>query len=183
MTQASKRDDLRARFARVSRGRKVVVSSRESRWRSSDYQVEYEENDDTFCVTFTYQGHFEEAYRCVERYIAARAERLDGVYSPAPEGYLDFREDIGLWPLERVVRQIGTDVRSALIARIEELERDRPGEDQIGEITIEIRTDALRALVAHGDTMLDEVRVGLLSQAVWSFLRDIGVLEKSENGS
>src|SRR5262245_32178290 len=117
--------ELETRFKGVARGRSVSVEF-ESKYSllGFDYQVAFEEKTNTFKVVLRHNGRFEGAYRCIERFIEAEAERLDGMDS-VPDDHLDTRNEMMYRVTEKVYEQFRTDLESAITDKIWSLERVR----------------------------------------------------------
>lgn len=167
-------DKLVERFSNVARGRTVSVSfeAEDAPW-LDDYHVRFKADTNTIEVVFRRGGLFEGAYRVVERFVEATAERLDGIHSP-PAGYLDLRCETYYWLFEQSYEQFRSDLNSAIAEKTSWLERERPGEDGIGGIRIEARTRYLVGLLTHLRNTDLEVRRAVLSPQTIALLRDIG---------
>jgi hypothetical protein len=141
-----------------------------------DYTVVFKAEMASFEVILRRGGCFEGAYRCVERFIAAKTERLDGVCS-TPAGQLDFRSDMYYWMFERMYEQFRDDLESAIAAKISCLEGN------LGEVVVEQRTRLLIGLLSHlRNTTDDEIRRAQLSPQTIGFLKSIGFDFFSEVG-
>ena len=174
--------DIKHRFEAISRGRPVEVNSRESTLLKVDCQVAYQEATDSFHVEFTHHGHFEGAYRSIERWILAKAERLDEVFGDALVGYVDFREEMSFyWKLEKSFDTYHGDLREAVARQIQWLEEVRPGENMLGEVVIKSRVRALTGFLCRVEQLAKEVHHGLLSPDAIGLLRDIGLWTESRN--
>jgi hypothetical protein len=155
--------ELETRFKGVARGRRVSVKFEAKGFLLAyDYWVGFEAETNTFNVVLRDGGCFEGAYRCIERFIEAEAERLDGVDS-VPDDHMDVRKDMSYWIIEKQYDQFRSDLESAITDRISWLERVRPGEGVLGEIRIEVRARSLIGLLEHLRQADDEVRRGGLS--------------------
>jgi len=168
-------DPLEVRFAGVARGRAVSVRF-ESRGFivAYDYRVAFDAEANAFKVVLRRGGCFEGAYRCIERFIEAEAERLDGVDS-APPGSLDLRREMQYWIIERIYEQFRGDLTSVIADRISWLEQVRPGEGVFGEVTVQARIKALTGFLARLQETDGEVRRALLSPQTVALLKDIGL--------
>ncbi len=167
--------ELETRFASVARGRSVFVTFEPKDFiLALDYHVAFMAETNTFEVILRRGGCFEGAYRCIERFIEAKAERLDGLNS-APAGHLDLRNEMQYWMLERVYEQLWSDLESAITVKISSLERVRPGEGVLGEVVVETRTRSLMGLLAHLQQTNGEVRRGVLSPETIGLLKAVGL--------
>jgi len=174
--------ELEARFAKAARGRTVAVRFEPKDFiLANDYQVDFKADTKGFEVVLRRGGCFEGAYRCIERFIEAKAERLDELDS-TPPGHLDLRTEMQYWMLERVYEQFRTDLESAIADKTSCLERTRPGEGVLGEVVVETRTRSLRGLVAHLQRADREVRRAVLSPQTIELLKNIGFDVFSEAG-
>src|SRR2546426_9812832 len=125
--------ELQYRFAMAARGRDVLVRfARKDFVLALDYQVKFDASTNTFEVVLRRGGCFEGAYRCIERFIEASVEQLDGVDS-SQQGHLDLRCNMEYWIIERLYEQFRSDLEFAINDRISWLERVRPGEGVLGE--------------------------------------------------
>ncbi len=168
--------EIERRFEAVSRGRPVEVSSRENTFLNLDYEVVYQKATDSFQVEFTHHGHFEGAYRSIERWIRAKAERLDDMFVDPLVGYVDFRKDMSFyWILEKSFDTYYGDLCEAVARQIKFLEEVRPGENMMGEVVIESRVRALTGFLSRVEQIAKEVHRGLLSPDAIGLLRDIGL--------
>ena len=175
--------DLEARFAKVSRGRPVFVKFDSQDFLfASDFQVAFKEDGNKFDVVLRRGGCFEGAYRCLERFIEAEAERIDGVDS-APPDHLDLRRCMEFWIIEKIYDQFVADLESAIADKVSWLEHTRPGEGMFGEVAVEARTRALLGLQAHLQCAHHEVRKGILSLETIRLLKAIGLDVFSENSN
>jgi hypothetical protein len=166
---------LEMRLAAVARGRAVSVTYEEQDFiMALDYKVAFDQGRNAFDVLLRRGSCFEGAYRCLERWIEATAEQLDGV-DGAPPDHLDLRREMRYWMIERPYDQLRADLDSAISDRIAWLEQERPGEGVLGEVTIEFRASALRGFIARLQHIDCEVRRALLSPETVAFLKDIGI--------
>ena len=102
---------LGGRFGTVTRGRKVSVTFEpQDLTFALDYKVAFEEETNTFDVVLRRSGCFEGAYRCIERWIEAKAEQLDGIDS-VPAGHQDLRCLMQYWGLEKIYEQFRSDLQ------------------------------------------------------------------------
>ncbi len=167
--------ELEGRFAGVARGRTVSVRFEPKDFiRALDYQVSFKAETNTFEVLLRRGGCFEGAYRCIERFIEAKAERLDGV-DGAAAGHLDLRCEMEYWMLEKVYEQFRLDLESAIAEKVAWLERVRPEKNAFGEVVVETRTRSLVGLLAHLQQADSEVRRAVLSSQTINLLKNIGL--------
>jgi|SRR5215813_10299817 len=164
---------LESRFACVARGRTVSVRFEPKDFiLADDYHVAFNATTDTFEVVLRRGGCFEGAYRCIERFIEVQVEGLEGINSVAVD-HLDLRRNMQYWMLEKVYEVFRSDLESAIATRVSWLERERPGENVLGEIVIETRTRSLVGMLAHLETADREVRRGILSPPTVELLKSI----------
>lgn len=168
-------NELQKRFEAVSRGRTVRIADRPNTLFNYDYKFSYDEVTNSYCVEFTRNGWFEEAYRCIERWIKRHAEKLDGVYRDPPPESIDCRDETLFWILERCFDRCIEDCQAALEYQVAVLECEQPEEDIVGEVTVEARMGALRGVMAYLQTIADEVHTAVLSPRSTEFLRAIGL--------
>jgi hypothetical protein len=138
-----------------------------------DYEVGFDAARGTYRVAFTRGGHFEEAYRFIERWIGRHAAALDGVEEAIPEGYQDYRGKGWYWMVERPFDRLMADLRGAVEARIRWLQRARPNEGVLGEVTVEARVKHLRRLVAYLTPVEDDVRAAVHSPETDAFVNAV----------
>lgn len=175
-------DELQARFECVSRRRPVTV-----RFEPKDFifaldcRVTYSPETNTFDVVLRRGGCFEGAYRCIERWIEAKSEELDGIDS-VPSGYWDLREEMRYWGLEKIYEQFRSDLESAIGKEVSRLERVRPSDGVAGEVTVEARARSLVGLLAHLRRVDAEVRRGSLSPSTIELWKNIGLDVFTEGG-
>ena len=168
-------EELEARFGKVARGRAVIVRFEPKDFiLALDYQVAFRAESNTFDVLLRRGGCFEGAYRCIERWIEAKAEQLDGINS-VPPGNADFRHEMQYWQLEKIYEQFRSDLESALAEKVAWLERVRPGEGVLGEVVVEARALALVGLLAYLHHTDAEVRRGVLSPEAIELWKNIGL--------
>jgi hypothetical protein len=162
------------RFEKVARGRTVLVEfePRDSLL-TPDYQVGFLPETNAFQVILRRGGCFEGAYRCLQRWIEANAEQLDGIDS-VPAGHLDLRCELQYWILERIYEQFLSDLESTVNDKVSWLEQTRPGEGVLGEVTVEARTRALVGLQAHLQRTGTEVSRGVLAPETIELWKSIG---------
>jgi hypothetical protein len=92
-------EQLTNRFASAARGRNVAVDYIDGQYAyfaEYDYAANFEVESSTFRIYLTERGCFEGAYRCIYRWIEAKAEQLDGINS-VPTGYVDARCIMDWW--------------------------------------------------------------------------------------
>ena len=167
--------DLAERLSRYSRGRTVEAHFEDQdSILALDYIVSYEPGSDTFHVVCRRGGCFEGAYRCLERYIESKAERLDCLQT-VPDGSRDLREEMQYWILERVYERIRQDVQIAITSALERIERERPDEGCFGKVTVEVRLRGLRGILSLFARADEEVRRGVLSAQTIALLRQLGI--------
>lgn len=173
--------DLEARFAKVSRGRNVFVRfERTDSLLLKDYQVAFDQQTSAFNVVLRRGGCFEGAYRCIERWIEARAEGLEGIDS-VPEGYIDLRSEMQYWMLERTYQQFRRDVESAVTEKAWSLGQAGPGENIAGEVVVEARKRSLVRLLAHLQGIDLQIERGVISPSTVELLKNLGMLATQRN--
>jgi hypothetical protein len=167
--------ELEARFRAVALDRAVSVRFEPRDFiLAIDYQVAFQPEANTFDVVLGRGGCFEGAYRCVERWIEATAEQLDGINS-VPAGHVDLRSEMAYWGLEKIYERFRSDLESAVAEKVSWLERARPNEGVFGEVTIEVRTRSLVGLLANLERADTEVRRGVLSPQTVELWKAIGL--------
>jgi len=167
--------ELQARFENVARGRTISVRFEPKDFiLALDYEATYGPEANTFNVVLRRGGCFEGAYRCIERWIEAKAEQLDGVNS-VPAGHLDLRNEMQYWGLEKIYEQFRSDLESAVAEKVSWLERVRPGEGALGEVVVEARVRSLVGLLAYLQRTDAEVRRGILSPGAIELWKSIGL--------
>ena len=165
--------ELESRFGKAARGRAVSVRPEPKHFLlARDYQVRFDADTNSFEVVLRPDGCFEGAYRCIERYIEAAAEVLDGVQS-SPPGHLDFRGEMQYWMVENLYEQFRLDLEAAVAERTAWLERARPGEGEQGKIKVEARCCSLTGFLAGLHSIDREVRRAVLSPRTVDLLESI----------
>lgn len=173
-------NELETRFALAARGRDVSVRlEAEDSILALDYSVAFKKEANSFEVLLRNGGCFEGAYRCIERFIEAAAEGLDGVNSVS-EGHLDLRSNMQYWIPERIYDQFRSDLEAAVVERTSWLERTRPDKGAMGAVVIGARVRALLGLLTHLQRAHTEVRRAVLSPQTIRLWRDIGLNVFSE---
>jgi hypothetical protein len=168
-------EELESRFGNVARGRAVSVTFEPKDFiLALDYKVSFRAETNTFDVVLRRGGCFEGAYRCIERWIEAKAEELDGI-NGVPAGHSDCRSEMAYWGLEKIYDQFRSDLDSAIAERVSWLELVRPGEGALGDVTIEARARSLVGFLANLERADAEVRRGVLSPETIQLLKTIGL--------
>jgi hypothetical protein len=166
--------NLQRRCEAVARGRKVsVVCDPKELITEPDYTVEYSPPSDSFAVQLRPGGCFDGAARCIERWIAAEAERLDGHHA-VPAGYIDLRQELDYWAVENLYAQFRSDLELALNGTVSWLQRDTPPAAVFLPPRPEVRQRALRGLQDYVDQIDAEVASAVLSPMTVSMLRRLG---------
>jgi hypothetical protein len=167
--------ELETRFARVARSRAVSVTVEpQDSILFQDYSVRFEAPTNSFQVTLRRGGCFEHAYRCIERFIEAKAEELDGINS-IPAGHVDLRGERQYWMLEQVYDQFRIDLDSAIPDKLSSLDHSPPEQNVLDQVGIEMRMRALHGLIAYLNDADREVRRGVLSPKTVQLLKSIGL--------
>lgn len=164
-------NELQKRFEAVSRGRPVHIADKQNTLFNYDYEFSYDEGTNSYCVKFTRNGWFEEAYRCIERWIKRHAEKLDGVYNDPPPESVDCRDDPFFWILERCFDRHIEDCQAALNYQIAVLQSEQSG----GDVSVETRINGLRGVMSYLQTITDEVHTAVLSSRSTEFFKAIGL--------
>ena len=174
--------ELERRFSSVARSRTVSVKFDPKDFiLALDYKVSYKPTTNTFDVTFRSRGCFEGAYRCIERWIEAKAENLAGI-NTVPDGHLDLRKETEYWLLEKIYEQFRSDLKSAITEKVSRLEHVRPGEEILGEVTVEARGRSLVGFLTYMQHIDGEVRRGILSPEAMQLWKRIGINVFTEVG-
>lgn len=174
--------ELERRFAGAARGRTVsVMFDPKDFILALDYQASYKPATNTFEVTLRRGGCFEGAYRCIERWIEAKAENLDGIDS-VPVDHLDLRNEMQYWGLEKIYEQFRSDLESAITEKVSWLERVGSGEGILGEVTVEARGNSLLGFLTYLQRIDNEVRRGILSPEAIEIWKKIGLNVFTEVG-
>jgi hypothetical protein len=92
-----------------------------------------------------------------------------------PSGYLDLRQELQYWGLEKIYEQFRSDLESAVSEKVSWLERVRPSEDVGEEVVVEARVRSLVGLLAHLERVDAEVRRGVLSPLAIELWKNIGL--------
>ena len=126
-------------------------------------------------------GCFEGAYRCIERWIEANTEKIDGI-SSVPDGHLDLREEMQYWGLEKIYEQFRSDLESAITEKLSWLQNVKPGEGIMGEVAVEPRERSLVGFLTYLQRIDGEVRRGILSPEAIDLWKKIGLNVFTEAG-
>jgi hypothetical protein len=168
-------EELETRFASVARGRVVSVTFEPKDFiLARDFTVAFQPETSTFEVVLRRGGCFEGAYRCIQRWIEAKAEQLDGINS-VPPGHLDLRSAMAYWMLEKNYEQFRSDLEAAVAEKVSWLERVRPSEGVVGEVTIEARVRSLAGFLDNLERVDVEVRRGVHSPETIKFCKTIEI--------
>lgn len=166
---------LAVRFRGAARGRPVAVRFEPTDFALAlDWRVTFRPETDSFDVMIRRGGCFEGAYRSIERWIEAKAEHLDGIDDVAV-GHLDLRSEMDYWAVERIYEQFRADLESAVADKVAWLQRVRPNEGILGEVTVEARASALAGVLGYLARADVEVRRGVLSPETIDLLKVIGL--------
>ncbi|HEX5438959.1 MAG TPA: hypothetical protein VFW98_17540 [Gemmatimonadaceae bacterium] len=166
--------ELETRFGKVARGRAVSVTDEpHDSILAYDYHVRYSSETNTFHVLLRRGGYFDGAYRCIERWIEAEAERLDGIDSVAAD-HVDFRRQMQYWGVEEIYEHFRSDVDSAIGEMVSWLTTTQ-GEHTSGGLSAEARAHALSGLLAYLRRIDAEVRHGVLSPRAIELWKSIGL--------
>ena len=175
--------ELRDRFAGVARGRDAIVTFEPKDFvLALDYQVAFRAETSTFDVVLRRGGCFEGAYRCIERWIEAKAEQLDGIDS-VPDDHVDLRGEMHYWIIEKIYDQFRLDLEAAVADRVSWLDRIRPGEGVLGEVVLEVRKQSLVGLLSHLQRTDQEVRRGILSLETIDLWKSLGLDGPTQPGN
>ena len=168
-------EELETRFASVARGRSVSVTFEpKDSLLALDFTVAFQPETSTFEVVLRRGGCFEGAYRCIQRWIEAKAEQLDGINS-VPTGHLDLRFTMAYWILEKTYEQFRSDLEAAVEEKVSWLKRVRPTEGVLAEVTIEARARSLIGFLANLERTDFEVRRGVHSPETIALCKAIGL--------
>lgn len=168
--------DLQVRLERVSRGRPVSVTvDPMDVVFAPDYNVSFQEDSNSFEVVLRRGGCFEGAYRCVERFIEAQSELLDGI-DTVPHDFVDLRSHMQYWILESFYEQFRTDLQAAISRQAADLRTTGHGNASSALVSIPARVDTLNALEAFLAPADKEIRHGVLSPRTVELLNALGLL-------
>lgn len=168
-------EELETRFRNVARGRDAFVRFEPKDFiLALDYEVAFQAETNTFEINLRRGGCFEGAYRCIERWIEAKSDEVDGIDS-VPTDYVDLRKEMQYWLIEKIYEQFRSDVESAISEKASWLERVRPGDGVFGEVVVETRMRALVGLLAHLKHADNEVKRGIVSPETIRLWKNIGL--------
>jgi hypothetical protein len=164
-------EGLQARLEGVSRGRRVTIEAGPADLLARDFSVDFDDESGEYRVQLTSAGHFEEAYRFLERWIARDAQRRDGVYEPPPDDHFDLSTEGWYWMLERSSDRLFSDLEDAIRRHCEYVANEMYYQPAIGDILIERRVESLRGLLRYFDHCRSEIRRAVLSPHTVDVLR------------
>jgi hypothetical protein len=175
-------DQLVARLEKVSRGRRVSIEAGPPGFLEKDFAVRFDPDAGEYRVQLTGDGHFEESYRYLERWIARDAERRDGLYELPPDDHVDLTDAGMYWMLERSSDRLFGDLQEAIARHCEYLQNELYYMPKTGDVVIERRIEGLRGLIRHFDSARTEIRRAVLSPHTVDVLRSAHLWPNGDRG-